>query len=520
MAIVDSALLTSPLDGEDPCGPDLDASGDAAFLNFFAFAPFQFPDRFFDDGRPFDPSAGDFREATAQIPAMLAELMKRSRDLRLLAFLARFAILKRRLDEFADVVAAMALLLDQRWDGVHPRARGDGSFEARVSALEELDDPLVLFSLQFVTLLSDRRHGNVAYRSLALAAEAEQREDGVDAREKYSGRIAALTEAQIVQSFKDAGQEAIAGTRRSFQRLSASIQDIRDCFADKASGRETPNLEKLLKVVRDVLALFEAAFPSAAEPFRADEALLDDRVSAGSRSRISCAAQARRALESAKDYFRRYEPSSPALPLVAQALELQGKTFVEVLAVLAPDCHASAYYSIGDRRSFKLAVAPLGEMTRARSEYFEERRTRESRRIIVAAPELRQAPEPVAADLSESEAPVDAEATRSAAESELASAAPDAPTASLAAESNSEAIAFSRTDDDMEEPSRDDAATFSAETRAQALSLLNDIAAYFRDAEPSSPIPWLADRACALAEKDFLSVLGAVFERDLFLSSS
>lgn len=519
MAIIDSALLTSPVDGEDPCGADLDASGDAAFLNFFAFAPFQLPDRFFDDGRPFDPNAGDFREATAQIPAMLAELMKRSRDLRLLAFLARFAILKRRLDEFADVVAAMALLLDRRWDSVHPRARDDGSFEPRVSALEELDDPLVLFSLQFVTLLSDRRHGNVAYRSLALAAESEQREDGADAREKYSGRIAALTETQIVQSFKDAGQDAIAGTRGSFQRLSASIQDIRDRFADKTAGKETPNLEKLLKVVRDVLALFEAAFPSAAEPFRADEELLDDRVSAGARSRISCAAQARRALEGAKDYFRRYEPSSPALPLVAQALELQGKTFVEVLAVLAPDYHASAYYSIGDRRSFKLAVAPLGEMTRARSEYFEERRTRGSLRVV-AAPELLRAPDLVAADLSESEAPVEAEAARSTVESEFASAAPHAPTACVAAESNIEAIAFSRTDEGMEEPSRDEAATFSAETRAQALSLLNDIAAYFRDAEPSSPIPWLADRACALAEKDFLSVLGAVFERDLFLSSS
>lgn len=61
---------------------------------------------------------------------------------------------------------------------------------------------------------------------------------------------------------------------------------------------------------------------------------------------------------------------------------------------------------------------------------------------------------------------------------------------------------------------KSDAPSIAATTRAQALLLLDDIARYFRLAEPSSPIPCLIDRARALADKDFIAVLGAVLERE------
>jgi type VI secretion system protein ImpA len=51
---------------------------------------------------------------------------------------------------------------------------------------------------------------------------------------------------------------------------------------------------------------------------------------------------------------------------------------------------------------------------------------------------------------------------------------------------------------------------FSVETRAQALGLLTKVASFFRTAEPSSPIPFLVDRARDLAQRDFLSLLNDV----------
>ncbi|MGJ4942373.1 ImpA family type VI secretion system protein [Bradyrhizobium sp. HKCCYLS1011] len=51
---------------------------------------------------------------------------------------------------------------------------------------------------------------------------------------------------------------------------------------------------------------------------------------------------------------------------------------------------------------------------------------------------------------------------------------------------------------------------FSVENRMQALGLLAKVAAFFRAAEPSSPIPLLVDRARDLAQRDFLSLLNDV----------
>jgi len=52
--------------------------------------------------------------------------------------------------------------------------------------------------------------------------------------------------------------------------------------------------------------------------------------------------------------------------------------------------------------------------------------------------------------------------------------------------------------------------TFTVENRAQALSLLGNVATFFRASEPSSPIPFLIDRARDLAQRDFLSLLNDV----------
>jgi type VI secretion system protein ImpA len=53
----------------------------------------------------------------------------------------------------------------------------------------------------------------------------------------------------------------------------------------------------------------------------------------------------------------------------------------------------------------------------------------------------------------------------------------------------------------------DQGIVFTIENRVQALSLLGQVSNYFRASEPSSPIPFLADRARELAQRDFLSLL-------------
>jgi type VI secretion system protein ImpA len=60
-----------------------------------------------------------------------------------------------------------------------------------------------------------------------------------------------------------------------------------------------------------------------------------------------------------------------------------------------------------------------------------------------------------------------------------------------------------------------DRATVSpAASRAEALALLDEVAAFYRGAEPSSPIPLLLGRARDLATRDFMSILQQVLPND------
>jgi type VI secretion system protein ImpA len=57
------------------------------------------------------------------------------------------------------------------------------------------------------------------------------------------------------------------------------------------------------------------------------------------------------------------------------------------------------------------------------------------------------------------------------------------------------------------------AGKLQVQTRAQAIALLEQVQRFFRRAEPSSPVPMLCDRARALAERDFMSVLREVLPK-------
>ncbi|WP_445491734.1 type VI secretion system protein TssA [Rhodopseudomonas sp. RCAM05734] len=54
---------------------------------------------------------------------------------------------------------------------------------------------------------------------------------------------------------------------------------------------------------------------------------------------------------------------------------------------------------------------------------------------------------------------------------------------------------------------------FRVASRSQAIALLDQVQRFFRHSEPSSPIPMLCDRARALAERDFMSVLRDVLPK-------
>jgi type VI secretion system protein ImpA len=53
-----------------------------------------------------------------------------------------------------------------------------------------------------------------------------------------------------------------------------------------------------------------------------------------------------------------------------------------------------------------------------------------------------------------------------------------------------------------------------ATSRAAALSLIDAVSTYLRNAEPSSPVPMMLDRARALATRDFFGLLKELLSDD------
>ena len=420
------AALFDPLSPSDPCGPDLDLEGDGPYLNVLAAAEGFLPTSYFsvEDGKPFDRSTVDLQ---GQIEA-IKPLWKRSRDLRLLVMRARILILNRDLGGFATTLAAVAEWLENFWDAVHPRVP-DGHLGARVAAIGALEMSTVIFPLQYAGLFEARRIGTVTYRSWLIASGEVNPRSG---EQKYP--TSTISEAR-----SDADPEVLATTRRHISLLKTSIGRIRAAFLARGSSA---GLEPLATLVDRMLSFVDPYAPASQDP-AVDPAAEDggipeadvDVPTLTSVPVVGSLARAKDALAAIAEYYNRWEPSSPVLPLVRQAHLLIGKSFFDVMSILVPTQMEKASFQIGAEQFFELPVAKLSQLSE------------------------------------------------------------------LTALGSGEQLGSS------------DGESYRIQSRSQAISLLEQVQQFFRRSEPSSPVPMLCDRARALAERDFMSVLREVLPK-------
>jgi type VI secretion system protein ImpA len=426
--MIDLALLTNPVPGDDPCGPDLDAEGDADYLNFFASVDAVFPASFFEvrDGegniRRFDPSLHDIASklATAE------NFAGRTRDLRLIVLIAKLSILNRDIRSFNVCIEAIAELFERQWEGVHPRGEGD-DYSYRQMAVEALNVmPTVVIPLQFLPLAESRRFGAVTFRTWLLAkGEIAPRADDL-----------VLDASAIDQVFDQVDLDRLKSVTATYTGLATFLERICKTWSEKAGASGLINIDRVQQAVGGVASLLEgvvkrrdpAAATAVPDAAAANGEDADRSAQIGVGFRVTSVGSAAAALGGIAAYFGRMEPSSPALLLVRQAEHLLGKSFAEAIHILVPNHAETAAINIGRGWVFDVSVDQMAKL---------------------ASPSEAAAPAP---------------------------------------------------------PEEPQAAT-SVSTRAQALALLEQVSAFFRNVEPSSPVPFLADRARELSQRDFLSLL-------------
>ena len=352
-----------------PCGPDLVGDGDAAFMNFSVRAEGLFPASFYSkiDGTPFDRGSFDFA-AECKIGEGLAA---RTHDIRLLAILAKLHALNRDAAKVVQLVERIAAIIENYWDDVHPHAEA-GDFTYRMACLQALDDTaLIILPLQYSALLKESRVGAISLRTILLStAQLEPREG--ERRVEPAVLDRAMDEVDL---------QALCDARDLFDRLVNAVGRIRDVWLERAGYDQAVRFDLVAPFAvkaRDVIAAFAAkrealaaetsgGLNAAANGSAGADGLVGpgavDMPGSMTHPPVATFADAQNALSAAADYFARNEPSSPALLLIRQAQQLVGKSFLDVLRILAPDQMDAACLNIGKDASVHFPVERLAEFS-------------------------------------------------------------------------------------------------------------------------------------------------------------
>jgi len=358
------AALLDPLSDEEPCGPDLEDTGDDDFIDYYYEAMARIPERFINTatGEIFDRKTLDLSGEVSQINALL----DRTRDIRLLVLEAKFQALAGKLQGFADCVEVIAKLLQERWTDVHPQV-GDGNVTERKNQLELLDDrSSVVMPLEYCRLVRDRRLDEITYRGYQIASGAKTPRE--DEKPLDAGSISAA-----LRSADNA--DAVAETHATLLTIQSSLSTISTCCKMADGAAFAPALSNLEGLVNELVEFIGAARPDleadeVGDGEESDTEAGEDgeitettevvvRVVQGEVKHHAAAAAALLAVES---YFHRHEPSTPGLLLIRQARKLVGRPLTEAIDTLLPSVADNAVIDFGTETGFKMDIYKLREL--------------------------------------------------------------------------------------------------------------------------------------------------------------
>ncbi len=353
------------------------------------------------------------------------------------------------------------------WENIYPVADPDDPddpFYGRINFLRELSDqPQFLDNLYRCPLVNVRAIGAFSARDMDISAGI------LDASEEDKARCQA---GFIRGAFEESDTEELRETADSFAAASKAVASLELLFSEQSGGTNGLSMLGLEKRISECQAKFlEFAGDRIATKVevKAEEATSDAVILAPSggpsslTSTMSNRYEATNALNQVVAYYQALEPSSPVLIFAHRTREMINKPFFEILQELAP----ANQTGFGDIMN-ALARDPLAHLIEDSYQRFLG-----GERVPGIEPEQK---------------------TPSSIQS----------TASLSPQG---------TDQQVEENVLDDAESSrtnysgSIVSRTAVLEVLADIELYFRDAEPSSPVPLVLNEMRKLVPKTFTDLI-------------
>ena len=336
--MIDIDALARPVDDNEPAGPDLEYSSVAELDRFAAGTP-----------GTIDPSTQELVGAEEpnwrKVTEQATELLGKTKDLRVAAWLTRAELANRGLPGLADGLKLIATLVETFWETLYPpldRDEGDDPIE-RLNVLANLSpDPgsssgeALLRTLRGTTIVESREVGRFTVRDLDYTLGRMTPPAGTTA--PAAGLLAA--------AWKTGDPAANQQKRDGIAIGLASIQAIIKLFGDHSGQR--PNLDLLQQTFRrvgefytaqDAEAAAEAAVGVDSEGGDADE--IGGGSGTGGKpprsSGLASRADAVRILQQVATFLRKSEPSSPAPMFVDRAIKLLQMDFNAIVKELMPD---------------------------------------------------------------------------------------------------------------------------------------------------------------------------------------
>ena len=333
MSATDFDFLMQDVDGDAPCGPDLEYDPDFVALELEVV------------GKPEVQYGGTITAAVPPewktVDRAARALLLHSRDLRLAVHLTRANLALHDIDGLAAGLRLIEWLLVEQWDGVHPLldAADDLDPTLRINSLATLTDrATVLRELKEASLVVLPVLGPVSLRMLEIATGELPVAAGVEK----------ITMASIELSLRDADAAVMTAARAAIASACDAAAGIEAALERHVGASQSLNLDgltRLLKRGRDFLGAEPEVVVEEAEAAAETEQAGAVGAAAGAAGPrvvpfsgdITNRADVLRVLDKLLVYYDKYEPSSPLPMLLLRAKGLASKTFMEILEDLAPD---------------------------------------------------------------------------------------------------------------------------------------------------------------------------------------
>jgi type VI secretion system protein ImpA len=341
---VETQTLLDPIAGDRPCGEDLEDSSILAGLDSLRLfgqsrspeAPPEATDGEKEKGRDKPPPEW------GQIRATANDALTKSKDLRVLTYLAAALLRTDGLPAFCETLGVASAWLDTYWPGVYPLFDEDGI--ARRNALNCFADPMAVVDRVWRTpLVASRQHGRFSLRDVDLAT----------GHVPAGANEAKPDEAPIKAAFAEMPVEELTELERCVSNGIAALNTIDGKMRGEGGPEAAPDFDALsghlVRMKRVLRGQLDARAGVETEALAAGEGAEAGGSGAYAGGVIRSRQDAIRALDAVADFFRRNEPSSPIPLLVDRAKRLVSKDFLEVLADIAPDALHTARAAGGIR---------------------------------------------------------------------------------------------------------------------------------------------------------------------------